>query len=83
LLAEDPHLDTVTDMSLDVGVGGRRGAARSDRLRAALAEGVEARGVDRILAETFWRSSARPAAPMASVVSIASRSLSASPKPRI
>ncbi|MFT3763986.1 MAG: hypothetical protein QM820_00440 [Minicystis sp.] len=61
-------------MSSDVGVGGQREtASRSSKLREALLGGPEARGVDRILAESFWRSSSRPAVsptPIANVCSL-------------
>ena len=72
LLAEHPHLDTVTDMSSDVGVGGQRErAVRSSKLRDALTGDPEVRGVDRILAESFWCASTRPRVappPIANVV---------------
>ncbi len=47
-------MNTVADMSLNVGLGGRQG--EPSRLRSALADASESRGADRILAEQFWRA---------------------------
>jgi hypothetical protein len=56
LLATGAYLNTVADMSLNVGSSGRQG--ETSRLRSALADALEVRSADRILAEQFWRSPA-------------------------
>jgi hypothetical protein len=56
LLATGAYLNTVADMSLNVGLGGRQG--EPSRLRSALADAPESRSADRILAEQFWRAPA-------------------------
>ena len=56
LLATGAYLNTVADMSLNVGSGGRQG--ETSRLRSALADDPESRSADRILAEQFGRAPA-------------------------
>jgi hypothetical protein len=66
-------------MSSDVGANDRQGSRRgglAELLRGALAAGSEARGAERILAESFWRTRspqplrAWPASTLAPVVSL-------------
>jgi hypothetical protein len=57
-LALTLSMDTVADMSLDVGVGVRQGeTVRFGRLREALSAPAETHAADRVLAELFWRPS--------------------------
>jgi hypothetical protein len=59
-------------MSHDVGGGERaEGSSRASKLRDALVGGVEVRGVDRILADSFWRASSRPSGGLSSSAPIA------------